>query len=55
MKKTWTSSEICEKFWSKRFDYTLEDAFVKVANVKTIRHFRQDAQSDPLVDICSAP
>ena len=37
------------------FDYALEDAFVKVANVKSERNFHQDAQSDPQVDVCSAP
>ena len=36
------------------FDYALEDAFVK-ANVKSVRNFRQDEQSDPQVDICSVP
>ena len=39
------------------FDYALEDAFVKVANVKSVKNFRHDAQSKPQlqVDICSAP
>ena len=37
------------------FDYALEDAFVKVANAKSVRNFHQDAQNDPQVDICSAP
>ena len=37
------------------FDYALEDAFVKVAKVKSVRNFCQDAQSDPQVDLCSAP
>ena len=37
------------------FDYALEDAFLKVANVKSVRNFRQDAQNDPQVDICTAP
>ena len=37
------------------FDFALEDAFVKVANVKSVENFFQDAQSDPQADICSAP
>ena len=43
------------KFDQDVFDYALEDAFVKVANVKWVRNFRHDAQSDPQVDIYSAP
>ena len=47
MQKTWTSSKICSNFDQDIFHYALEDAFVKVGKVNSVRNFRQDKQSEP--------
>ena len=39
--------DLASKFDQDVFDYALEEAFVKVANVKWVRDFRQDVQNHP--------
>ena len=57
MKKPELPWRYVSNFDQNVFGYALEDAFVKVSNVKSVKKFwpGPDAQSDPQVDICSAP